>query len=178
MSGWCIANTLPLRPRERVCCMIAATAADVDGLGILISGDLYRAYHHILGHNLFFALLVSITLALFSRPLITLWVYLLLAHLHLVMDYFGSGPLWDIYYLWPVSRWRVRFDGAWEFFSWQNITVAAVFLVWTIVIAVRCRRTPLEVLMPSLDRQLVELIDRKAGEVGRRRDGLMSRRDR
>ena len=45
----------------------------------------------------------------------------------------------------------------WNFYSWQNITAAFVLLLWTVAIAYVCRRTPLELLMPSLDRRLVGL---------------------
>ncbi len=164
LSGWCVANLLPLKPRKRLCCMIAASAADVDGMGILFGEKWYFAFHHIVGHNLFFAIAISIVLASFSRPARTFWVYLLLAHLHLLMDYFGSGPLWSIYYLWPVSHWHIRFDGAWAFYSWQNIAAAGLLLLGTLAIARYRGRTPLEVLMPSLDQQLVTLIRPRACE--------------
>lgn len=74
------------------------------------------------------------------------------------MDIFGSGPGWGIYYLWPFSNWM--FDNtpmSWNFYSWQNISFEAAFLIWTILIAIKKRRTPLELLMPNLDRQLVGL---------------------
>jgi hypothetical protein len=44
---------------------------------------------------------------------------------------------------------------AWPFYSWQNITTAFALVAWTLVIARRLGRTPLESLMPRLDRQLV-----------------------
>lgn len=137
--------------------MLAATLADLDGLSILGGERAYQDWHHVLGHNIFFALLFCSVLAAFSRQIgKSFLLYLALAHLHLVMDYFGSGPLWRIYYLWPADRhWYVTFSGAWEFFSWQNISTAAAFLVWTVLIAIYQRRTPLEAIMPRLDRQLV-----------------------
>jgi hypothetical protein len=161
LSGWCVANLLRLRPRERLGCMIAASAADVDGLGIVFGERYYHAYHHILGHNLFFALILAAVLCAFSRPRITFGIYLALSHLHLLMDYFGSGPLWDIYYLWPISRFHLRCDAAWEFFSWQNISAAGVLLVWTVAIARYQRRTPLEIMMPNLDRQLADAVAKR-----------------
>jgi len=67
----------------------------------------------------------------------------------------GTG--WPIRNLWPFSPWSPDNRAwSWEFYSWQNITTAAVLVVWTIVIAVRAGRTPLEVLMPKLDRQLID----------------------
>ena len=53
------------------------------------------------------------------------------------------------------------YRGAWEFFSWQNISTAIAFLAWTIWIAVRHGRTPLEAIMPGLDRQLVDWLRAK-----------------
>jgi hypothetical protein len=44
---------------------------------------------------------------------------------------------------------------AWELASWQNVLATAFLLVWTIVIAKRKRRTPIEVIFPSLDRKFV-----------------------
>ena len=45
----------------------------------------------------------------------------------------------------------------WDFFSWQNIMAAFLLLLWTVWIAYSRKRTPLELLMPSLDRRLVGL---------------------
>jgi hypothetical protein len=44
---------------------------------------------------------------------------------------------------------------AWEFYSWQNISAAFSLLGVTAAIGFVKRRTPLELLMPSLDRRLV-----------------------
>ena len=104
LSGWCVGNLLPLTSRERLFCMIAAGAADIDGLGIVVSQELYWDYHHKLGHCAAFGLLLAGALAAFStRRALAFGTYLLLFHLHLVLDYYGSGPGWPIYYLWPVS---------------------------------------------------------------------------
>ncbi|HSI34063.1 MAG TPA: hypothetical protein VK986_10790 [Tepidisphaeraceae bacterium] len=164
MSGWCVANLLPLGPRERLLCMIAATIPDLDGLPKIVSEDWYQRYHHILGHNLTGGVIISIVLAAFAKRhrVLTGITCLALFHLHLVMDYYGSGPGWPIAYFWP---WDCGLPGslwfcqhAWEFYSWQNMSAAAVMLAWTLGIAWRARRTPLEALMPRLDRQLVQLI--------------------
>src|SRR5262249_6069528 len=139
MSGWCIGNLVPsLSPRERVFCMLAASLADLDGLGIVAGQRVYQEYHHVLGHNLTFALVMAIILTLFSIHRWTAFpIYLALAHLHLALDYYGSGPLWKIYYLWPFSRWSIMNPRAWEFYSWQNISTAFALLAWVILIAIR-----------------------------------------
>jgi hypothetical protein len=164
LSGWCAGNLLRLTPKQRLGCMIAATAADLDGMGILVSQDLYWDYHHKLGHNLFFALLLAGVLTIFlsdRRRLFAFLVFLAMAHLHLLLDYFGSGPDWPIWYLWPSDLLKIQNPHAWAFFSWQNIAFGYGLLAWTILIAWRQRRTPLEWLMPRLDLQLVALLHRR-----------------
>ena len=160
LSGWVVANVFPLRPGERLCGMIAAAIPDLDGIGIVLGQDAYQRWHHVVCHNLPFGIIVSCVLAGFSRRsnagrLAIFGLYLLLFHLHLVMDYFGSGPGWPIVYLWPFSDFRLVNWQAWELASWQNTLTAAVLLAITVAIAIVKRRTPLEVLMPSLDAQLV-----------------------
>jgi hypothetical protein len=163
LSGWCAANLFPtLTPKQRLFCMIATTIPDLDGLSILGGQESYWHWHHRICHNLPFGIMACLLLATLSGRTFRLFLlYLCLFQLHLVMDVFGSGPGWGIYYFWPFSNWM--FDNSpysWEFFSWENISIAAAFLVWIIAIAVRLRRTPLEYPMPNLDRQLVAALRR------------------
>jgi hypothetical protein len=160
LSGWCLGNLVPrFTPRERGFCMLAATAADVDGLSLLAGQNAWWDYHHTLGHNLPFGLLVSLALAAFStHRALAFLAYLALFHLHLLMDSFGSGIGWGIPYFWPFSKHTSINPQAWEFYSWQNLTAAGLLLAWTLWIARRHARTPLEALMPNLDRQLVALL--------------------
>ena len=124
LSGWCFGNLFSLTPRQRAFAMIAAVAADLDGLGIFFGQDAYWEYHHKLGHNVGFGLLLCLILTKASRGRVLVFsLYFALFHLHLVMDFFGSGPGWPIAYLWPFShqvldnrRW------SWNFYSWQNIS--------------------------------------------------------
>jgi membrane-bound metal-dependent hydrolase YbcI (DUF457 family) len=165
LSGWCIGSLLPrFTPRQRLFCMLAASLADLDGLARLAGQNAYWDYHHTLTHNLPFGLALSLLLAAFSpQRLLSFTTYLAVYHLHLLMDYYGSGPGWGIAYLWPLSRRVWSTPDAWEFFSWQNLTTAAALTVWTLAIAIRQHRTPLEALMPNLDRQLVEKLQRLLG---------------
>lgn len=164
LSGWCIANYLDLSPRERLFAMIAAAAADVDGISRVAGEEAYEQWHHTFGHNLWFALIVSAGLAAFSsRRWFALLLYLGLFHLHLLMDYYGSGPGWPIYYLWPMKVALLRNPNAWEFYSWQNLTIFAALLAWTVWIAIRRGRTPLEAIMPSLDAKIVAWLRKRFG---------------
>jgi inner membrane protein len=163
MTGWCTANLLPgLTKRQRLFSMIAAAIPDVDGLSILGGQDAYWNWHHRAGHNLTWCIVSCTIMAMISAPFIkSFLLYAAQFHLHLLMDVFGSGPDWGIYYFWPFSNWK--FDNthlSWEFYSWENMTIAALLLIWVIAIIYRKKRTPLEAVMPNLDRQLVALFTR------------------
>jgi hypothetical protein len=154
---------LELTPRERFFAMLAATIADLDGLGLVVSVDYYVQYHHLLGHNLLFGVISSAILTAFStNRLKAFCLYLALFHLHLVLDLLGSGPEWGIHYLWPFSSAEIQNPRGWELFSWQNFLAAGLLLAWTIVIAIRSRRTPLEVIKPSLDQKFVRVLSQRA----------------
>lgn len=166
MSGWCIANLLPLTAAQRLGCMIAASVCDLDGLSLIGGWDAYSRYHHVLGHNLAFgllacAVLTACTARLRAAPLVFV-LYLGLFHLHLLMDYFGSGFGWGIAYFSPMASREYKTTHGWEFYSWQNISLAMLLLLWTLVLAVRVGRTPLEAIMPGLDRKLVVWLQRYA----------------
>jgi|HubBroStandDraft_1064217.scaffolds.fasta_scaffold686426_1 inner membrane protein len=160
MMGWCTANVLPgLNKRQRAFCMIANVIPDMDGLSMLGGQEAYWNWHHKAGHNLTWCIISCAVLAIYSAPFWKSFIlYVAQFHLHLVMDVFGSGPHWGIYYFWPFSNWQ--FDNtkySWEFYSWENMTIGAVLLLWTIGIIYWKKRSPLEAVMPSLDRQLVQL---------------------
>jgi inner membrane protein len=173
LSGWCAGNLLPLNARQRLFCMIAASIADVDGFGILLwpidrdrAQQLYWDYHHVLGHCALFGVLVSIIFSAFSPQKVRSFViYLALFHLHLVLDVLGSGPGWKIYYFWPVSGWGFAIDWGWALFSWQNIATFFILLAWTVSIARRYGRTPLEAIMPRLDAKITLFLQ----SIGRRK---------
>ncbi len=142
--------------------MIASAAPDLDGVSLLFGQNAYWNYHHVLGHNLLVSALVTLALATFSRHrVIAAATYLAMFHLHLLMDYFGSGPGWGISYFWPFSNWQAKTNHGWEFYSWQNLTTAGLFIVWTFLLIRLRKRTPLEAIMPNLDRQIVALMSRR-----------------
>ena len=157
MSGWIVGSLPDLRARERFLCMVAAAAPDLDGLGVLVSERLYWDWHHVLCHNALAAFLISGILAAFSvrRPRAFL-LYLACFHLHLVLDYWGSGPGWEIYYFWPFSIRGFLSPNAWPLSSWQNAVAGGLCLAWTLGIALRQGRTPLECWRPAWDAKAVE----------------------
>lgn len=161
LSGWCFGNLIKLTGRERLFCMLAASLPDLDGLGIIFGQSLYLKYHHIVGHNILFGIICSAVLSYFSKSKIkSFFIYVLLFHVHLIMDYYGSGPEWGIYYLWPFSNWLLYTPHAWPFNAWQNSAVGIFLIVWMFIIMFYHKRTPLELLKPSLDRQIIELTEK------------------
>ena len=164
MAGWCTANLLPgLTPRQRLFCIVAAGIPDLDGASILFGQEAFWNWHHKACHNLPFCVIACLAMAMFSPSKVGSFIlYAVEFHLHLAMDVVGSGPHWGIYYFWPFSNWcGDNTPYSWAFYSWQNMTIGGALLAWTILIAVIDRRTPLEAMMPKLDRQLVDLLPRR-----------------
>ncbi|HEY1686823.1 MAG TPA: hypothetical protein VGG19_18825 [Tepidisphaeraceae bacterium] len=143
--------------------MIAASMADLDGLGIIFGEKYYWDYHHVVGHNLFFGLVGSVILAAWCRRewIMTFLVCLGLFHLHLFLDLWGSGPLWHIHYLWPIGNLILKNPYGWELYSWQNMVVYVGFLIWTAWIAWRLGRTPIEMVAPRIDQAFVQWLRKK-----------------
>ena len=155
LCGWCVANCFRMNARQRFACVIASAIPDLDGVTLVAGRDAYLRTHHVLGHNFTFAILSSAALCLWTAWRWRLfWLYLICFHLHLVMDYFGSGKGWPIYYFWPFSRYRIINPNAWNLSSWQNYVAMGFFAVWSVFIAFRQRRLPTEYLVPEWDRRL------------------------
>jgi inner membrane protein len=143
--------------------MVVSVAPDIDGIGLLFSEQAYFDWHHVAAHNLTFALLVSgVCTAVSPHRVKAFWIYLMLVHLHLLMDFLGSGPGWGIFYFWPFGRWMANNPYSWPFYSWENFCFAGIFLAWVVAIAIYDGRTPLEAVMPELDRKMVRAVRRAA----------------
>ena len=154
MSGFCVGDLVPLSAKERFFCMLAASLPDLDGITYILGQNAYWETHHVYGHNLLFALILSGILTLFSAHRIRCFLlYFLLVHLHFAMDLLGSGEGWTIPYFWPFHGMELSIS-AWDFDSWQNKAAGLVFLLWCLGIAVFRKRTIFEWIMPGLDRQL------------------------
>jgi hypothetical protein len=156
MSGWCIGNLFKLNRRERFFCMLAASLPDIDGLAILGGWGNYQDWHHVIAHNILFCVLATGVMTGFSKHrLKAFFIYIGLFALHMILDMFGSGMGWYLYFYWPFSMEKFYTNYGWEFFSWQNQLAGFLFLLWTIAIIFCRKRTPLEYIMPRLNRRLV-----------------------
>ncbi len=139
--------------------MVAGGIPDIDGLGIIVSQKAYYDYHHILGHNLLFGIIVSLILAIFCSHRIKCFIlYMALFHLHILMDLFGSGEFWTIAYFQPFSNYELYNEFNWALYSWQNMIANAFVLIWTFALIVTKKRSPLEYMMPKLDQKWSEKI--------------------
>ncbi|MCW2957045.1 MAG: hypothetical protein JWO69_1914 [Thermoleophilia bacterium] len=155
LSGWLVGNALRFGPRERLFCMLASALPDLDGLGFFLGEEAYWRFHHTAGHNVFFGVALSIGFAAAStRRGLAFGAYLVCFHLHLLMDFYGSGPGWAIHYLWPIDARGWRTIDAWPLNGWQNRVAFLALLAVTVLIARRKRRTPLELLAPRLEAKL------------------------
>lgn len=168
LSGWCVANCFTLTARERLLCMAAATVSDLDGLGFFFGEEPYWRFHHVVGHNLLVGVVFSAVATIVSMHKLKAFIlYIAIFHLHLLMDFYGSGPLWKIHYWWPFDERGYLTERAWALMSWQNYLTALLLFAWTLAIARWQRRTPLELLAPRLDQAIVhKLTGARAGGVG------------
>ena len=174
LAGWVVGNASgAISPRERALIAIAAVAPDVDGLGI-VAEVLTRSsahpllwwseYHHVLGHNLGFSLLVTgIAFLLSVRRWLIAGLVFLSFHLHLLCDLVGSrgpdGEQWPIPYLLPFSNaWQLIWRGQWELNAWPNFVITGVALLVVFALAWKRGNSPLEMVSPSANKSFVEAL--------------------
>jgi hypothetical protein len=174
LIGWLTANaTTSINKRERAIITIAGVAPDIDGLGIV--ADLitqnsrhplnwWGEYHHILAHNLGFALLLTIIALLIStRRWTTALLALISVHLHLICDLVGSrgpdGYQWPIPYLLPFSNsFQLTWQGQWALNAWPNFVITIVALILTFWLAWQRGYSPLEIISASANRIFVDTL--------------------
>jgi inner membrane protein len=158
--GWLIGHRSSSR-RVRAVCTIAAVAPDIDGAGLLISDDLYLAWHHRLAHGMAFAVATAVLAALVcrrERPVRAAGLAVLAFHSHIAMDLVGSGPGWPILYWWPWSTAEWLPSWQWDLASWQNSLFGLVVVLACLATARTVGRTPVELFSPRADRRVVDTI--------------------
>jgi inner membrane protein len=159
--GWVVANSVPsLNKRERARVTWASVVPDVDGLGIIAERftqnsrhplNWWSNYHHVLGHNLGFAIFIATLAAIFSKQRIKVTLLVLFSfHLHLLADLVGArgpdGDQWPIPYLLPFSnQMQLTWSGQWALNAWPNFLITAVLIGTTVFLAWRRGFSPLEI---------------------------------
>lgn len=165
--GWVLANAVPsLNKRERAMVTLASVVPDADGLGIVVEKltqnsahplNWWSDYHHVLGHNLGFALVVTIIAAIFAEQKLTTSLLVFLSfHLHLLADLVGArgpdGDQWPIPYLLPFSnKLQLTWSGQWALNAWPNFVITGALIALTILLARRRGFSPLEMISRKAD---------------------------
>jgi len=177
LFGWLAANASTTNNRrERALITLAGVAPDVDGLGIIADVltrnstnplNWFSQYHHLLGHNLVFGLLlVALTMLVAKRKLQTASLVFFSFHLHLLCDLVGSrspdGYQWPIAYLFPFSDvLQLTWSGQWELNAWQNFVITGVVLIGGFTLAMKRGVSPLEMISASANRSFVDTLRRR-----------------
>ena len=178
LLGWTVANASPLERRDRALVTLAGVIPDVDGVGaipeqITLHSDRllswYSEYHHVLAHNVGFAVLTLIFSAIFARRR---WTTASLAmasfHLHLLGDLAGSrgqdGYQWPIPYLLPFSDgWRATWEGQWQLNAWPNFVITLILLIFSFYLAWKRGYSPVELISPSADQIFIRTLRNRLG---------------
>lgn len=171
LIGWATANTTALDRRSRALVTVAGIIPDADGLGLIPeiltrNSDhplpWFTEYHHILGHNIGFAIIVTVVAMLLAKT--RRWKTALLVaisfHLHLLGDVVGArgpdGYQWPVPYLLPFThRGQWAWRGEWALNAWPNFVITGLLLAWTIWYAWYAGRSPIEIVSPKADAEFV-----------------------
>jgi inner membrane protein len=176
LIGWLVGNGGTLEMRERTAITLAGVAPDLDGAGLVaeyLTRDgahplmWYSTYHHVLGHNLLFGMVVTLATLGFARDR---WKTCVLSffsfHLHLLGDIVGSrGPdgfEWPIQYLFPFStKFQLCWQGQWELNAWPNFAITAVALLIALYVAWKKERSPVAMFSVSADQAFVKALRKR-----------------
>ncbi|HYM06575.1 MAG TPA: metal-dependent hydrolase [Terriglobales bacterium] len=166
LVSWGVANTAALERRDRAIVALAGIAPDLDGLGAIPELltrnsahplDWFSRYHHVMGHNAGFALVVTGASLLFgTRRWKTAALACVTFHVHLLCDVVGArgpdGDQWPIPYLLPFSHaWQWTWQGQWPLNAWQNFTITGVALALMFYLAWTRGYSPLEMISRRAD---------------------------
>ncbi|HXH37947.1 MAG TPA: metal-dependent hydrolase [Thermoanaerobaculia bacterium] len=182
LIGWCIANVSPeLSGRDRTIVTVAAVIPDVDGLGLLVEIPTrntahpllwWTEYHHVLGHNIGFALFVAaIACVLATKRLQTTALAVVSFHSHILGDILGArgpdGYQWPIPYFLPFSPTpQLSWQGQWALNAWQNFVITGVALAMTFLLAWRRGYSPIGIFSKRADARFVETLRDRFGTPG------------
>jgi hypothetical protein len=180
LTGWLVANTTKLKKRERILITMAGVIPDIDGLVIIVDFftrnserplHLWGKFHHVLSHNIGFAIVVTIVSYFLAknRKIITAILVWISFHLHLLGDLVGArgpeGYHWPVPYLLPFSNnWQLAWKGQWALNAWPNFIITGVALCCTFFLAWKRNFSPLEMISPKADKLFTNTLHKRFGE--------------
>lgn len=181
LFGWAVANAAPVGKRDRLFIVAASVLPDIDGLVIVadfVAGhaadDLvwWSRWHHVLGHNLGFALAIALVCFILGRRrALTSITALLAIHLHFLCDVVGArgpeGAQWPIPYLLPFSSsLQLTWSGQWALNAWPNFAVTGALLLLAFYLAWYRGFSPVELVSSRADSLVVSALRRRFGTPG------------
>jgi len=173
LAGWGLATMLPgLSRQEKTWIVAASVAPDLDGLGLLADVTTAKTdsplfwwseYHHLVAHNLLFALLLSLAAAAFTWKVLLGVAVFGSVNLHFLCDLAGSrgpdGYQWPLHYLWPFSDWPAwAVSWQWKLNAWPNVAISLVLLGYVLWLARQRGTSPLELVSPHANEVFVATI--------------------
>jgi len=175
LSGWAVANAMPLNKRERMLVTLAAVAPDIDGIGVVWdvlsrSGgvEFYQRFHHVFGHNIFFGLLFACLAFLTGTQKGKVFGLMVASfHLHLAGDFIGARGIgddfWPVTYFWPFSDAGYFWTHQWPLNGWQNFLITGILMILTFYWAWRRGHSPIEMVSVSADQGFVGVLRKRFG---------------
>jgi hypothetical protein len=179
LTGWTVSLPLDCEPRDRGLIVFASISPDLDGLvviGDLVQGraldscELFATYHHVLSHNLLFAVTASSVFGCLGRRKLVVGLMSLLAiHIHFLADLVGSagpdGSIWDIPYLLPFSNAGVlSVSWQWALNAWPNIGFTIGLVGVALYSAWKRGVSPVSVFSTHANHVLVATLRHRFGE--------------
>ena len=164
MLGWAIGNIAGKDSRLRRYCTLGAVLPDVDGVGFFFSPTAYDTYHHTYGHNLYTGVLFAVFVAWRCRS----WFAFMLAGAsfgsHLLTDIYLSA--WPVFLFWPTSGHGYVSAHSLPLSHPLNIQLIYVGYVVVVLLTVLCKRTPIELISPRIDRLVTTVFSRRRWRCG------------
>ena len=165
LAGWILSEIKPLEKRDRWIIALSSVFPDIDGIPIVFGVEAYQKWHHSFGHSLLAGL--GLALLVYFLSVRKAWVTILSLvsfHVHIALDYFGSGgpygSIWSIKYLWPFSEQGYFPSFQWALHSPINISLTIFFMVIVIILGARRERSPFEIISASGDSKVVWVFKR------------------
>ena len=174
LMGWAVANSAPsLTKRDRAIVTWASVVPDLDGLGIIAERltqnssrplTWWTDYHHVLGHNIGFAVVIAVIAAIFGKQKLKVMLLAFFSfHLHLLGDLIGArgpdGDQWPIPYLLPFSHHlQLTWSGQWALNAWPNFVITATLIALAFALARRRGFSPLEMFSVKADSIFVQAL--------------------
>ena len=173
LVSWVIADSAGLNKRERAAVTVSGIIPDIDSFGIVVEQITKNSerplmwwsdYHHILGHNIGFGIVLAIGVFLIAqKKWKTMGLALFCFHLHLLCDIIGArgpdGYQWPIPYLLPFSNsLQIVWQYQWEINAWPNFVITLLALVITFYYATNKGYSILQLVSKKLDRVFVDTL--------------------